>query len=45
MLRLPPILLIQHIQRFPIEGEISIFDGIWEFPGLGVQVDFFVFVL
>lgn len=34
-----PILLIQQIERLPIEGEFRIIDAVWEFPGLGVEVD------
>ena len=42
MLGHPPIFLIQHIQRLPIESEIRIIDAVRQFPTFGIQVDFSV---
>lgn len=39
MLRLPPILLVQHVQRLPIKGQIRIVDAVWESPALCIQID------
>jgi len=39
MLRHPPILLVKHIQWFPIESEIGIVNAVWQFPSFSVQVD------
>lgn len=39
MLGHPPILLVQHIQRFPIESQIGIVDAVWQFPSFCIQVD------
>jgi len=43
MLGLPPILLIQHVQRFSVKHQICIVDGVWLFPEfLGLEVCGFV---
>jgi len=45
MLRQIPILLIQHIERFPVEHQVFIVDGVRQFPGLCVQVYFSLVLL
>ncbi len=35
-----PILLVEHVQRLPVEHQIFIIDLVWKLPALGMEVDF-----
>jgi len=43
MLGLPFILLVQHVQRFPIESQIRIIDAVRQFPRSRAEIDLFFF--
>lgn len=42
MLSLPPVLLVEHIERFPIEHQIRVVDGVGLLPEfLGLEIGCF----
>jgi len=43
MLGLPLVLLVQHVQGFPIEGQIRIVDAVRQLPRRGAEIDLLLF--